>query len=175
MSFAERGSDHFRRVLSHVPTSVVVVAGMDSQGNPRGLCVGSFTSVSLAPPMILFCVAKSSKTWPLIERGGKFCVNVLGEQHDGLGRTFAGPDADRFAGLDWTRSALGSPRITGVVAWLDCTLTRIHDGGDHLIVTAVVDSLDHADPESGQEPLVFHRGRFATVKTRIREMDPVLR
>lgn len=163
MTPATTNSAHFRTVLGHVPTSVVVIAGLDTGGEPRGMCVGSFTSVSLDPPMVLFCVAKSSTTWPLIEPGGQFAVNVLGEHQHTLGGTFASSRPDRFDDVAWQLSPLGSPVLEGVVAWLDCTTVQSYDAGDHFIVTALVNSLDAAATAEAVGPLVFHRGEFSTI------------
>src|SRR3954463_2585218 len=79
----------FRRVLGHLPTGVTVLAAFRPDDEPIGMAANSVTSVSLAPPMILLCPAKSSTTWPGIRAAGRFCINVMAEHHEGLCRRFA--------------------------------------------------------------------------------------
>ena len=149
--------DNFRQVLSRLPTGVVILTA-DGDGGPHGLVVGSFMSVSLQPPLVAVCPSKTSTTWPLIERGGRFCANVLAEGQESLARTFSARGADRFAAIDWTPApATGSPLLPGVAAWIDC---RIHDrfeGGDHWLVVGEV--LELSVSRTGGA-LVFHGGAF---------------
>nr|WP_221380632.1 flavin reductase family protein [Actinoplanes polyasparticus] len=90
----------FRRVLGRLPTGVVVVTGAGPDGEPAGMTCNSFTSVSLDPPLVLFCVSYTSTTWPLLRTSGRFCVNVLASHHDLLSSRFAS-GADRFSPGDW--------------------------------------------------------------------------
>jgi flavin reductase (DIM6/NTAB) family NADH-FMN oxidoreductase RutF len=146
----------FRTVLGHFPTGACVVAAMAGD-EPVGLSCNSFTSVSLAPPLILFCPGKASTTWPLIRRAGRFAVHVLAERDDALCRQFARRGIDRFAGVRWRPSALGTPVLDGALARLECAIAAEHDGGDHTIVVADVLDLDAAGDD---RPLVVFRGSF---------------
>ena len=147
---------HFRQVLGHFPTGVTVVTAMND-GTPVGLAVGSFTSVSLDPPLVLFCPAKTSSSWNHIERAGAFCVNILGENQEDVSRVFAGKGEDKFQGLGWKMGAVGAPIINDVLAWIDCRIETVHDGGDHHLVVGRVKELG-----IGHEgrPLVFFRGGY---------------
>ena len=154
--------DTFRRVLGHYPTGVCVVTAMEPAadgggGTPVGLVVGSFTSVSLDPPLVAFLPDQGSTTWPRIERAGRFCVNVLASDQQALCRRFASRAADRFAGVDFRLSDAGSPVLAGVTAWIDCTLHAVHAAGDHFIVLGHVRELDIARVD---QPLLFFRGRY---------------
>ncbi|MFB4308389.1 flavin reductase family protein [Actinomadura sp. GTD37] len=146
-----------REIMRHVPSSVAVITAV-SEGTPIGMTVGSFTSASLDPPLVSFFAAKTSTTWPAIHTAGRFCVNVLSAGQPQLATAFAARDADRFGDRSWTPSPLGSPRLEGVVAWLDCELDAIHQVGDHLAVTGLVHGM-HAT--GGARPLVFFRGELA--------------
>src|SRR4051812_19366299 len=84
----EPAARRFRRVLGHVPTGVALITAMTPAG-PAGMAVNSFTSVSLDPPLVSFCAARTSATWPLIQAAGSFGVNVLGEHHAEVSRRFA--------------------------------------------------------------------------------------
>ena len=147
----------YRQVLGHFPTGVTVITAAGPSG-PAGLCVGSFASVSLDPPLVAFFAGKSSTTYPSIEAAGHYCVNVLAEDQEEEARVFAGKSDDKFAGIGWRPSvATGAPVLHGVLAWIDCRIDAIHDAGDHVIVVGRV-----LDLEIGHEggPLVFFRGGF---------------
>ncbi len=146
----------FRQVLGHFPTGVTIVTAV-ADHKPVGLAVGSFTSVSLEPPLVAFCPGNSSTSWPYIEQAGQFCVNILAADQEGLCRHFAGKSEDKFAGIGYKMSPLGSPILDGVLAWIDCTIETVHPGGDHVIVLGRVHDLDVAH-DGG--PLVFFRGGY---------------
>jgi 3-hydroxy-9,10-secoandrosta-1,3,5(10)-triene-9,17-dione monooxygenase reductase component len=149
--------DRFRHVLGHLPTGVTVISAMGRNG-PVGMTANSVTSVSLDPPLILLCPAKSSETWPDVRRAGTFCVNVMAGHHEALTRRFAQKDTDRFAGVELTARPAG-PALDDAVAWIGCSIRAEHDGGDHTIVVADVMDIEAAD---GAVPLVFFQGRYGT-------------
>lgn len=147
----------FRRVLGHYPTGVCVVTAVEQDGVATGMVVGSFTSVSLDPPLVAFFPAKSSTSWPRIEQAGKFCVNVLASDQQALCKQFATSGGDKFAGVSHRVSANGSPILDGVVAWIDCTLEAVHKAGDHYIVLGRVVALEASTPG---RPLLFFQGAY---------------
>jgi flavin reductase (DIM6/NTAB) family NADH-FMN oxidoreductase RutF len=146
----------FRQVLGHFATGVTIVTAVDDDG-PTGMSVNSFTSVSLDPPLVAFCVGNRSATWPRIRESGRFCVNILGSDQEALSRAFAGPAAARFTGLGWRPSPSGAPLIDGALAWMEVTVEAVHPAGDHVMVIGRVHHLDvtHQGP-----PLVFFRGGY---------------
>lgn len=148
---------HFRRVLGHFPTGVAAVTSCDETGAPLGMTVGSFTSVSLSPPLVAFLPAKQSATSAKIVRTGRFCVNVLGAHQEPVSRAFAAAAQLRFEGLAWTRSPAGLPRLDTAVAWIDCEVDAVHDAGDHDIVIGRVISLEAA---GASLPLLFFQGGY---------------
>jgi flavin reductase (DIM6/NTAB) family NADH-FMN oxidoreductase RutF len=151
-------SETFRRALGHLPTGVTVVTAHHRDG-PVGMSSNSVTSVSLDPPLILFCPAKSSTTWPKIHEAGSFCVNVFASHHEEASRQFSRVGVDRFAGVSWHDRATG-PAHDDAVAWIECTIDAEHDAGDHLIVVGAV---QHLEVRPGEvEPLVFFRGRYGS-------------
>lgn len=152
----------FRHVLGHFPTGVAVITGMAPGGEPAGLAVGSFTSVSLDPPYVAFMPDKTSSSFPRIGASGSFCVNVLSADQELVCRRFAAQGGDKFTGLAWRTAPSGSPILQGVVAWIDCDIETIHEAGDHDIVIGRVRDLA---TESGAAPLVFFQagyGRFSS-------------
>jgi 3-hydroxy-9,10-secoandrosta-1,3,5(10)-triene-9,17-dione monooxygenase reductase component len=146
----------FRQVLGHFPTGVTVIAAVDDD-EPVGLAVGSFFSVSLRPPLVGFCPDRSSSSWPRIQRAGAFCVNILAEDQGSVCRVFAAKGTDKFASIPWTPTVTGSPRLEGVVAWIDCEIDAVHEAGDHYLVTGRVLDLEVLR-EVG--PLLFFRGGY---------------
>ncbi|MGI9033981.1 MAG: flavin reductase family protein [Acidimicrobiales bacterium] len=147
----------FRQVLGHYATGVTVVTTADG-GEPAGLSVNSFTSVSLAPPLVAFCVARQSSTWPRIRATGRFCVNILSEDQEDLCRAFAVHGGqDKFRGVGWRPAESGAPIVAGALAWVDCTVYAEQVAGDHIIVVGQVGDMGVA--HEGR-PLVFYRGGY---------------
>lgn len=127
-------------------------------GRPVGFTAQSFTSVSLDPPLVAACVARTSQSWVRIRSTGVFCVSILAEHQEGTARLFAAKGADRFRSVGWSRAAgTGSPMIDGSLAFVDCRIVAEHDGGDHLLVLARVVDLDLNE---GRGPLLFYRGGY---------------
>lgn len=148
--------DEFRRILGHYPTGVCAVTAMDA-GGPVAMVVGTFTSVSLDPPLVAFLPDRRSTTWPRIEAAGHFCVNVLAERQRDVCRALSSKSDEKFDGIRYGISGTGLPVIDGVVAWIDCQLHAVHEAGDHFIAIGLVRSLavEHPGP-----PLVFLRGAY---------------
>jgi flavin reductase (DIM6/NTAB) family NADH-FMN oxidoreductase RutF len=154
----------FRRVLGHFPTGVVIVTAV-RDGSPVGMSIGSFTSVSLDPPLVAILPARTSTSWPNIAAAGAFCVNILNARQEALCRTFATSGADKFAGVSWRAAPTGSPVLAGALAWLDCSMEQVVEAGDHYIALGRVTALDVGDEheDQGIGPLVFFQGGYGTV------------
>jgi 3-hydroxy-9,10-secoandrosta-1,3,5(10)-triene-9,17-dione monooxygenase reductase component len=151
----------FRHVLSHFASGVVVVTGVTSDGRPGGLTCQSFTSLSLDPPMVLFCPSKASTSWPQIATAPFLCINILSRGQDWLSDAFARSGTDKFAAVPWTPAPYGgAPALDGAVAHIEGRLADCHDGGDHHIVTCLVESIAVA---ADSEPLLFYRSRYHAV------------
>jgi 3-hydroxy-9,10-secoandrosta-1,3,5(10)-triene-9,17-dione monooxygenase reductase component len=157
----EFDSGHFRTIMGHFPTGVTVVTGMNGDA-PVGFTIGSFTSVSLDPPLVGFLPQAGSETMDAIETSGSFCVNVLSDAQSDLCWKFAksGMDDTRFTGVKWHAAPSGAPILDRAVAWIDCTVEQTYTMGDHLFVLGRVDALD-ADADGDGEPptpLLFFKG-----------------
>lgn len=147
----------FRRVLGNFATGVVVIAAKHpDSGEPTALAANSFTSVSLDPPLVAFCIAHTSTSWPTIRRAGRICINVLAARQVDICKQVATPGIDKFAGVEWSPSPGDAPAIHGAVAWLDVSVRDEHPAGDHVIVVADVHSLGAAS----EQPLLFFRGDY---------------
>jgi 3-hydroxy-9,10-secoandrosta-1,3,5(10)-triene-9,17-dione monooxygenase reductase component len=150
----------FRTVLGQFCTGVTIITTIDD-GVPVGFACQSFAALSLEPPLVLFCPTKTSRSWAAIERSGIFCVNVLAEEQQSTCARFGSRDPDKFAGIDWTESPLGSPILTGSLAHIDCSLESVHDGGDHWVAFGGVSSLSEIWEE---RPLLFYRGQYTGIE-----------
>lgn len=147
----------FRHILGHYPTGVCVITAMPDSGKPVGMVVGSFTSVSLDPPLVAFFPDRRSSSWPKIRDTGRFCVNVLAHDQEWLCRRFAARMEDKFQDVSHRHSEAGVPILDDVVAWIDCSLHAVHEAGDHFIVLGEVEALSI---ERSAKPLIFFRGGY---------------
>jgi 3-hydroxy-9,10-secoandrosta-1,3,5(10)-triene-9,17-dione monooxygenase reductase component len=153
-------SVRFRHVVSHFASGVVVVTGIVG-GRPAGLTCQSFTSLSLNPPMVLFCPSKASTSWPQLITAPFLCINILSHGQRRLSDAFARSGTEKFAGVGWTPAPHGgAPALDGAVAHIEARIAGCHDGGDHHIVTCCVESIAVTD---GREPLLFYRSRYHAV------------
>ncbi len=147
----------FRRTLGQFASGVVIATGWH-EGEPAGFAAQSFTSVSLDPPLVAVCPAKSSRSWPKLRNSGSFCINILTEHQQSVSDVFAQTGIDKFGDLDWRPGATGAPVLTGALAYIDCELVEEHDAGDHTIAVGRVRDLGVLNGEQG--PLVFFRGAY---------------
>ena len=155
----ETGVDQadLRRVLGRFATGITVVTARDQDGRPRAITVNAFTSVSLDPPLILYCLGKFAFSFDVFANAAAFAVNILGADQQPLSDRFARRAEDDLADLSLRELATGSPVLTGSLAVLDCQMEARHDAGDHLIVVGRVRALDVS---SGSEPLVYFGSRY---------------
>ena len=149
-------SAKYRQVLGHFPTGVTVITATTPDG-PVGMAVGSFASLSLEPPQVLFCAGQHSSSWPKIREVGTFCVNLLAESQEDVCRVFASKAPDKFAEIGWKHSGNGAPVLEGILGYIDCTLDQVIPSGDHEVAIGAVTDLDVLH-EGG--PLLFFRGGY---------------
>ena len=161
----ERGPDAgaFRAALGRYATGVAFVTAAPD-GEPAGMIVNSFASVSLEPPLISFCPSRRSLTWTRMRRARRLGVNVLAARHEPFATRATPAGADRFAGLDWEPGGSGVPLLTDALAALDCEIVAEHPTGDHWIVVGRVDDLRVAP---AGDPLVFFTGAFGGLRSLI--------
>ncbi len=157
----------FRAILGNYPTGVTAVTAYD--GEPVGMTIGSFSSISLEPMLVGFFVDNGSSTWPRIRRAGAFAVNVLAEDQHELCRLFATTGADRFADAKWTPGLDGVPLLDGAVAWIECEILRIVEAGDHELAIGKVRSIR----EGPGRPIIFYRGQYAQLAGSDGQAGPV--
>lgn len=151
-------TSEFRRVLGHFPTGVVVVTSLRPDGEPCGLTVNAFCSVSLVPPLVLVCVEIDADSHDCIRESGFFAASVLDETRgEGLSRRFAtGRSEEKFRGVAYREETTGAPVLEAAIAWVDCRVTQAVPAGDHTVFLGEVVA---ADAREGQ-PLVYYRGGY---------------
>lgn len=147
---------HYRQVLGSFMTGVTIITTIDADGRPRGLTANSFTSVSLDPPLVLFCVDYRAASYETFQQASGFAIHVLGSEQQELARTFASKSESKFEGLVTDTGVSGAPILRDVHGWLDCELSDVVIAGDHAIVIGEVKRYSTAPAR----PLGFYQGRF---------------
>ncbi|WP_410638545.1 flavin reductase family protein [Amycolatopsis sp. lyj-346] len=145
-----------RQAFACFPSGVTAMCAV-SGGEPAGMAVSSFTSVSLDPALLSVCVQNTSATWPKLRASPRLGLSVLAEHQTAAGRRLAMKTGDRFAGLEWQTSDDGALFVLGASAWFDCAIQAEVPAGDHTVVLLAVHGV-HANPDV--PPLVFHGSRF---------------
>jgi flavin reductase (DIM6/NTAB) family NADH-FMN oxidoreductase RutF len=145
-----------RQTFGCFPSGITAVCGL-VDGTPVGMVASSFTSVSIDPPLVSVCVAKTSSTWPILRTAGRIGVSVLAADHEAVSRQLSSRAEDRFAGVQWDATPHGAVVLHGAPAVLECSLYEEVPAGDHHIILLRIESVS-ADPEIA--PLVFHGSRY---------------
>ncbi len=146
----------FKRVLGSFASGVTVVTTRDGGGQPRGMTVSAFSSVSLDPPLVLVCIDLKAESHPDLRAAGRFAINILGEGQHELSRRFAAKGVDRFAGVPVRPGVTGLPLLEGALGVLECRVVGEHPAGDHTIFIGEVEA---AAVES-EGPLLHFRGSY---------------
>ncbi|MFL5199250.1 MAG: flavin reductase [Microvirga sp.] len=152
--------DAFRRALGQFPTGVTIATAF-ANGRPVGMTANSFSSVSLAPPLVLWCVAKAAPSYPAFVGADAFAIHFLDAGHQELALRFAGRSerGDKFADLVFVRGATGAPILDGIAPIFECRVWARYDGGDHTILVGEVVHFI-AKPH---DPLLFHSGELRRI------------
>ncbi len=149
---------NFREALGHYASGITVIAShIDDE--PIGFTCQSFYSVSMNPPLVSFSVMSNSASYPRIRQAGRFVVNILSGEQIKISNQFARRGTDKWHGIEWQKSPLGNPIITGSLHWLDCEIHAEHAAGDHLIVVGEVKALNPHEAAAAQ-PLLYFKGQY---------------
>ena len=152
--------DDFRSVLGRFATGVTVVTARDTDSVDHGLTVNSFTSLSLAPPLVLVCIDHDASLHPAMTACSHFVINILAANQEAVARRFAAPETDRFEGVGFTRGTCGAPILDDVLAYLECRAARSIPGGDH---TIFIGEVEHAETRM-VAPLLYYRSGYAQIE-----------
>ena len=163
---AEVSPAQLREAMGHFATGVTVVTSVGADGEPVGTTANAVTSLSLEPPLVLVCFDLGSATLAAIRGHGAFAVNVLGYRQRHLSANFARRGlAAAWEGVTHHRGLTGSPRLTDVIAVIECTLEHALPGGDHEIV---IGRVRHVETNGeGATPLLFWRGAYTSIDGQI--------
>jgi flavin reductase (DIM6/NTAB) family NADH-FMN oxidoreductase RutF len=153
------GSDQrtLRDALGSFATGVTVATCVDASGQPFGLTVNSFTSVSLDPPLLLVCIAKDARCGPALAEAGHFAVNVLQTGQQPASIRFSTRDQDRFGSTPWSTGETGAPLLMDSLAVFECERHAIHDAGDHYML---IGHVVRASFDPNVDPLLYFRGSY---------------
>lgn len=147
---------HYRQVLGKLPTGVTAITGVNDDDEKLGLVVGTFQSLSLDPPLVMFCVDKSSSSWPKLRKLQKFTANILSDDQISICRSLSRKGPQKFEGLPCTAGPLGTPHLDGATAYIDCVVTAEVVVGDHYMVVGAVTNME----EGTGDALLFRAGKF---------------
>jgi len=153
----------YREVMAHYPTGVTAVTGVADDGRPTAMVVGTFSSVSLDPPLVSFMPMIGSSTFARLRTAKSYCINVLAHDQVELCRTLAVSKEDKFAGVAWKMSPYGAPMLDGAVAYVHCVPDRTIEAGDHYIELCAVTAMEVNRPVT---PLLFFQGGYGGFATR---------
>ena len=145
-----------RDALGGFATGITVVTARGADGEPVGVTINSFASVSLEPPLVLWSLGLQSPSLAVFESCTRYAVNVLAADQEELSQRFAQSQGDRFAGIELKVGAGGTAILPGCCAWFECRNEIRYPGGDHLIFVGHVESFQCEE----KAPLVFHGGRY---------------
>jgi flavin reductase (DIM6/NTAB) family NADH-FMN oxidoreductase RutF len=157
MAFDQRA---FRDAMGCFATGVTVVSTVTEDGRPVGITVNSFSSVSLEPPLVLFCIDREATNLNAFQNHGRFAINVLGGDQQSISNGFAGNGDVMFENIAHRRTEEGCPLIPDAIVVFECETEATYDGGDHVIFVGRVKRIEQ---NSGGEPLLYFRGRYAAV------------
>jgi len=153
-------ADTFRSVLGRFASGVTIVTACDAQGVDHGMTVSAFCSLSLDPPMVLFCVDHAASMYETLLGHPRCAVSILSSNQEAYSRRFADQDNERFDGIAYSRGESGVVLLDNALAHLECRLVAHHEGGDHTVFIAQV---DRAEPRHGR-PLLYYRGGYAQLE-----------
>jgi flavin reductase (DIM6/NTAB) family NADH-FMN oxidoreductase RutF len=149
----------FRDALAQFATGVTIVTAVGPHGSFVGFTANSFNSVSLDPPLVIWSLARRSRSLAVFEGVERYAINVLAHDQVELARRFSRPHADRFAGVGHRVGKGGAPLIEGCAAWLECRHHALHPAGDHMLFIGEVDACAHRHVS----PLLWYGGRYCSV------------
>lgn len=148
----------FRKALGCFATGVTVVTTLHPETEAlAGVTVSAFSSLSLDPPLVLFCLGLKNSNIEAYKTSGRFAINVLSENQRDLSIRFASRSEDKWAAVKWEPGIAGVPLLQGCIATLECKLVDAIEGGDHMIFIGEVENLNH---QEGGSPLIYLRGAY---------------
>lgn len=151
----------YKTVMGSFPSGVTIITTLDDDGAIVGLTASAFSSLSIDPPLVLFCPNYSSDSYPALIKSKRFAIHLLSGEQQNEAYAFARKGKDKAHGIEWTLSALGNPLLSNATAIIECELWREYEGGDHAIMVGAVKNL--IVPQQPSRPLVYCRGKMGSL------------
>ncbi len=149
-----------RNALGNFATGITVITALNENGEPQGMTANSFSSVSLEPPLVSWCVGRESRLFDLFQKTSHFAVNILTTEQEETSQLFASPTDDKFGNIKWHEGLNGLPLLDDSPCQFQCEIEHRYSGGDHTILIGRV--LEFANKP--MSPLIFHGGQYRSLK-----------
>lgn len=157
----EEQTRELRNALGNFATGITVITTVDDNGLPQGMTANSFSSVSLEPPLVSWCVGKESRLFDLFQTAEYFAVNILSSGQEFLSQLFSGPDEDKFQQVPWHSGTHNLPLLDDCACQFQCKIEHRYPGGDHCILIGQI--LEYTS--TPLSPLIFHGGQYRKLET----------
>lgn len=156
MSVSEK---EFRKIMGCFATGVAIVT-TQHQGKPVGVTINTLTSVSLDPPLVLFCLGRKSATFPAFFESTHFAIHILATDQENVSRTFSRPLDRPWEKVDYEMSPAGCPLLPRSLGILQCRREQTYEGGDHMIFIGRVEDIYGDSQAKKRNPLVYYQGAY---------------
>ncbi|MBP0949517.1 flavin reductase family protein [Pseudomonas alliivorans] len=151
----------YKNVMGSFPSGVTVITTLNDEGEVVGLTASAFSSLSMDPPLVLFCPNYSSDSYATLIKSRRFAIHLLSGSQQEEAYAFARKGKLKAEGIEWTLSELGNPLLNNATAIIECELWREYEGGDHAIMVGEIKNL--IQPQQPVDPMVYCRGKMSTL------------
>jgi len=152
----------FKLVQAHLAGAVTIITTHDAEGHPRGFTATSFCSLSLHPPLVLFCLDASADSYHAFVNGSHFAVNIHSAQQRNLSQLFATKGDTKYQSVEFEQGQTGVPLLSNCLAYLECSIHAIYPGGDHRIIVGLVRHGQPGTHEPDRQPLLYYTRTYGT-------------
>jgi flavin reductase ActVB len=155
-------ANDFKLVQAHLAGAVTIITTRDADGYPKGFTATSFCSLSLDPPLVLFCLNASADSYNAFVNGCHFAVNILSAQQRDLSQLFATKGNVKYQSVEFEQGETGAPLLPNCLAYLECSIYAIHPGGDHRIIVGLVRHGQLGLHRHDTYPLLYYTRTYGT-------------
>lgn len=152
----------FKLIQAHLVGAVTIITTHDAEGHPRGFTATSFCSLSLEPPLVLFCLNTSADSYHAFVNGCNFAVNILSNRQSNLSQLFATKGSAKYESVEFKQGQTGAPLLPDCLAYLECTIHATYPGGDHRIVVGLVRYGELGEYHPDTHPLLYYTRTYGT-------------
>jgi flavin reductase ActVB len=152
----------FKLVQAHLAGAVTIITTCDTEGQPKGFTATSFCSLSLEPPLVLFCLNTAADSYHAFANGNSFAVNILSVQQRDLSQRFATKGDAKYQDILFEQGQTGTPLLSHCLAYLECSIHAIYPGGDHHIIVGLVRHAHLGVERHVTQPLLYYTRTYGT-------------